>query len=476
MNAARRWWLHRVTIRALPVALGLLVLGACASRGPAPDAACAASFAALRAATAPTRDAQYHRLDDFPGLRSDRVLAALGEHARSPAARRLWLQRLAAHDRAASAIERANLPPARRHRLPAEAQLEHCRQQQIERLSRDPAAFHQAVRAARVPADYRRWARVLGLYPLTKPFYRRAIAAWQREAAAQRAPADHAGWLSYSPPAAAPVTMVRLQEDALGLPQAEPTQLAALFARHAPEIRVAQRSAADRLGTPRFVRGGQRHFDAHDPVLYRHHGWSRLHGRWHLQLIYQLWFRERPPAGPGDIYAGTLDGLLWRVTLDADGDALLYDAIHPCGCWHAFFLPADSPLQFRQPAGEEQRLARRLSLPGSQAATLWLRGGDHALLWVDARRASRPASRYRFADLDALRQLAHPDGQRSLYDRRGLVPGSQRLERWLLWPSGVVSPGAMRQWGRHASAFIGEAHLDDPDLLGRYFFRSAPPE
>lgn len=476
MNAARRWGLHRVATRALPVAVGLLVLGACATRGPTPGTTCATSFATLHAATAATRDAQYHLLDDFPGLRSDRVLAALGIHAHAPAARRLWLQRLAVHDREASTIERDNLPPAQRRRLPEAARLEHCRQQQIARLGRDPEAFRQAVRAAQVPSDYRRWARALGLYPLVKPVYRRAIAAWQREAAAQQAPVDHAGWLSYRSPAGAAGVIARQQEDALGLPQAEPAQLAALFARHAPELRIAQRSAADRLGTPRFDRGGQRRFDAYDPVLYRHHGWSRLEGRWHLQLIYQFWFRERPRAGPMDIYAGVLDGLLWRVTLNADGNALLYDAIHPCGCWHAFFLPADSPLQFRQPAGEEQRLARRLTLPGSQATTLWLRGGDHALLWVDERRASRPASRYRFDDLDALRQLAHPGGQHSLYDRRGLVPGSQRLERWLLWPSGVVSPGAMRQWGRHASAFIGEAHLDDPDLLGRYFSRPATPQ
>ncbi|MCY1545663.1 hypothetical protein D9M68_816150 [compost metagenome] len=49
------------------------------------------------------------------------------------------------------------------------------------------------------------------------------------------------------------------------------------------------------------------------------------------------------------------------------------------------------------------------------------------------------------------------------------MPGSERLERWLLWPSGVASPGAMRQWGRHATAFIGRAQFDDPHLLGRYF-------
>ena len=34
---------------------------------------------------------------------------------------------------------------------------------------------------------------------------------------------------------------------------------------------------------------------------------------------------------------------------------------------------------------------------------------------------------------------------------------------------GVPEPGAMRQWGRHATAFVGRRHFDDPDLLERYF-------
>jgi len=35
----------------------------------------------------------------------------------------------------------------------------------------------------------------------------------------------------------------------------------------------------------------------------------------------------------------------------------------------------------------------------------------------------------------------------------------------VLWPMGVASAGAMRQWGRHATAFIGRRHFDDPWLL-----------
>ncbi|OHC28763.1 MAG: hypothetical protein A2Y50_05450 [Pseudomonadales bacterium RIFCSPLOWO2_12_59_9] len=75
---------------------------------------------------------------------------------------------------------------------------------------------------------------------------------------------------------------------------------------------------------------------------------------------------------------------------------------------------------------------------------------------------------YQQRPLNTLRQLAHPQGRHSLYDGEGLVSGTERLERWLLWPSGVVSPGAMRQWGQHATAFVGRAQFDDPGLLERY--------
>ena len=60
-------------------------------------------------------------------------------------------------------------------------------------------------------------------------------------------------------------------------------------------------------------------------------------------------------------------------------------------------------------------------------------------------------------------------GHRSLFGSDGLVAGSERAERWLLWPMGVPSPGAMRERGRHAIAFVGRRHFDDADLLDRLF-------
>ena len=82
----------------------------------------------------------------------------------------------------------------------------------------------------------------------------------------------------------------------------------------------------------------------------------------------------------------------------------------------------------------------------------------------------REARLYDLVDDDELRSIALPGGgRRSAFGPDGLVAGSERGERFFFWPMGVPSAGAMRQWGRHATAFVGMRHFDDPDLLDRYF-------
>jgi hypothetical protein len=41
---------------------------------------------------------------------------------------------------------------------------------------------------------------------------------------------------------------------------------------------------------------------------------------------------------------------------------------------------------------------------------------------------------------------------------------------------GIASAGAMRQWGHHATAFVGRRHFDDPNLLDERFVLADGPQ
>src|SRR6185503_1306637 len=56
-------------------------------------------------------------------------------------------------------------------------------------------------------------------------------------------------------------------------------------------------------------------------------------------------------------------GLVWRVTLAPDGEPLLFDSIHPCGCFHLFFptpraRPRPAPDELEEWAFAPQALPR----------------------------------------------------------------------------------------------------------------------
>jgi hypothetical protein len=79
--------------------------------------------------------------------------------------------------------------------------------------------------------------------------------------------------------------------------------------------------------------------------------------------------------------------------------------------------------------------------------------------------------RYVMQSYNRLRSLESDRGQKNLFGYEGIVKGTQRNERFILWPSGIRSPGAMRQWGRHATAFVGRRHFDGARLFERYYQR-----
>ncbi len=85
---------------------------------------------------------------------------------------------------------------------------------------------------------------------------------------------------------------------------------------------------------------------------------------------------------------------------------------------------------------------------------------------------AQPVQTLLVADYDSLRSVPDGVGYSSFFGDHALVPGSERPERFLLWPMGVRSAGAMRQWGHHAVAFVGRRHFDDARLIESLFERT----
>lgn len=448
-------------------------------RDPA-TAACRAYFERLDGAVdaAGARDGGSHRIAGHPYLRADRFSASFRDEVDAPAKFAAWLARLQAVDRAARRAELTNLGVAD---VETElAAVSRCGDELAGLELAGPEA-RQALRAAvQVPDDYSRGARILGLYWLTVPFLRQGIAAYH-----DRVRADYAGPLDAPPRRDALVTWsvrsaVELapreieqwltRRDALGIPQLDPAQWRALALAHAPTWWIEENGEFDRPGVP--SPGSPPAVDTSRAVTYYLPAMTRFGDRVLAQVVYFVWFSQRPPQRPGDPYAGALDGVLWRVTLDEQGRPLVYDSIHSCGCYHHVF--AAQPLQ-RRPLEDfwrEPALFPQTEVPAGPRPALRLQSGTHDLRRVVAPAAAQAQSERHYelrTYTDLLTLDAGQGHRRSLFGADGLVRGSERRERYWLWVSGVVEPGAMRQWGRHAIAFVGRRHFDDARFLEEFF-------
>jgi hypothetical protein len=479
--------------RAL-VLLALLLGSGCASFRPAPSVqldsaeaearACAQWYFALdqRVARSGVRDAQARPVEGFPYLRVDRLLAALrGEADSDPARLAALVQRMQALDVEGRAAELANLEPDAGR---ARAALDHARACATTLRSADLADAEARVRLlerAQVPDDYSTGERFFGIYALTKyPFFS-GVRQYQHEVTERFAAPLARPARRYAPPVAPAMprreqaaVIARASANPLGIPEPAGEDLERLFVAHAPVFELEQTGDYDLPGALRWARGASTpSVDAADLVVYRMATWTRYRGRTLLQLVYTIWFPERPAASSTDLLSGALDGIVWRVTLAPDGEPLVYDTMHPCGCYHMFFptplaraLP--SPESVLEWAFSPQSLPR---VAEAERPVLRIATRTHYLERVRLEAGSAgDGARYALRDYDALRSMPRPEGGRaSAFAPDGLIEGTERTERFLFWPMGIASPGGMRQWGRHATAFVGRRHFDDADLLERRF-------
>jgi len=503
----RHWLLPSTSLRTgiariLGAALACATLAGCAlapleRSATGADALCQEVFQRVDQAVAEAGvgDGMAARVAGFPYLRASRFLASYAREDLSEAQFEQWLGRMVMLGRESHRIELANLPAAMRealgralqeigeHAPPREA-LETCAKR-LAAAERARPERRAALRGAiSVPDDYVTWQRIVGLYWITRIPFASGVRNWHRDVHDTfTVPLDGlpvTGRLAtYAPPPApaartdVAALLARAPANPLGIPEPAGADLEALFHAFAPRFVVDTRGAADVPGEVGLGADGLPRVAARPPVVYRRISHARYQGRALLQLNFAIWFPERPRDAGWDILGGHLDGVLWRVTLAPDGEPWVYDTIHHCGCYHQFFPTPRAALKPQPDTLDEAPLVPQL-LPraGSDSRiTLRLASGTHYLERVVVHAALHgPAVEYAFADDDALRSLPlNEEERRSVFRPDGIVPGSERGERWLFWPMGVPEPGAMRQWGRHATAFVGRRHFDDPDLLERYF-------
>ena len=461
------------------------------------EAQCEAVFQRVDRAVAEAGvgDGMAARVSGFPYLRANRFLASYAREELTAAQFDQWLERMLTLGREAHRIEIANLPAASREALagalreigehaPPRDALEACAARLAAADRTRPERRGELRGAVIVPDDYVTWQRIVGLYWITRLPFASGVRNWHDEVNATFAlPLDAlpvTGRLAaYAPPpgpakrADVAALLARVSENPLGIPEPTGADLDALFQAFAPRFVVDTRGAADIPGALDWGADGLPRVVSGPPMVYRRVSHARYEGRALLQLNFAIWFPERPLEPGWDILGGRLDGVLWRVTLAPDGEPWVFDTIHHCGCYHQFFPTTRAELKPQPDTLDEgalvpQRLPR---LDWNARLTLRLAAGTHYLERVVLNPPlAGPAAEYVFADDDTLRSVPLNEAERrSVFRPDGIVPGSERGERWVFWPMGVPEPGAQRQWGRHATAFIGRRHFDDPGLLERYF-------
>jgi hypothetical protein len=438
------------------------------------------------------RDGGEYRIPGYPYLRTDRFNASFRNDAlATDNLFDAWIDRLLHLEAGARTAELRNLPAGTLEDLGADRdkareRTQACAHTLAEHDFAVPERRTLLASKARVPDDYVTWQRGVGLYALTRYPFWHGVANWQKDAAdtmhrtkeGMRDP----GTLSRYAPAGAAQTkaakaiLAAAPRDPLGIPQLSAAQQAMLFAAFAPVIEVDTSGDYDRIGALAWGEGPGPQVDATRPVVYRKLAFTRNGAETLVQLVYMAWFSERPPAKSLDLLAGRLDGIFWRVTLSAKGEVIVYDTIHPCGCFHMFFpAPGVEPLPAPESRMEWAFVPDRAPpIPDGARIVLRLATRTHYLVSIAADSGDADLI-YAFADYDELRSLPAGAGtRRSVFRPDALVAGTERGERVFFWPMGVPSAGAMRQWGHHATAFVGRRHFDDADLIERRF-RLVPP-
>ena len=474
------------------VLLGLLLCGAlvsCAAHPPTEFAgwfkdfsSCRDEYAAMdaRVAAAGVGDAAYYRVAGFPYLRSDRLLASFRNEVQGVNQVGGWIRRMREFDQEAREYEYINLGMTTREAAIQRFRFLNCGRALAGMELDDPAGMSRLLAAVQPPDEYSTLARAIGLYPLAIPLMQAELTAQQD--AELRELAQPLSDLKSSAPlrlwSVKPVENLDLVNNAyahavpdeLGLPGLVDSEWRALAEYYAPLLWIETSDQSDYPAAPRLTATGA-DADTQQPLVNYQVNFTRFGGQALTQISYFIWFKGARTDG-----SSALDGLIWRVTLDARGRPLLYESLHESGRDHRWF-PVQ-PMTRRADSGywHEPQLVDPQAAP-ARFATLRLASGSHLLRHVTGpqQAEAEQQAQYELRPYENLFTLPNPaGGTRSLFGPDGLVRESRGPDPSWWFSSGLRQPGALRQYGHHAIAHIGRSHFDDPFLLESVFTPDAP--
>lgn len=429
-------------------------------------------------------DTQDHFIQGFEFLAVDRFLAQLYTQASNKIQRQEWLKLAFNKAQIKSLVSLQN-----QGNDPYElAAFEFCNQQLYKNLLENPALLWSQVDAQQIMPknNYSTLSRFLGGYWiaqwLAKPSIQKeknkAISLWQQTiSTAEKATTwelEINGKEESSKRQFKPKYADVYGDSPLQIPIFLKSNLQELFKLHAPQWKVLindhstyqSNKAINTPGTPYFKNAW--FINTNEATVFTHSSFTFFNDKKLLQLNYLMWFPQASYSQTGtDWYGGKFDGVYWRVTLDTDGEVLLYDSIHACGCYHTVIINPKKLVWIETDKSD----------PPIKAPTSWVTGPVQVTLsanqhWLIGLSNQKNADHsFSLKPLNQLRSVQTPQGFKSLYNQKGFIKGSERGERFFLWPFGVNNAGAMRQWGQHATAFIGKRHFDDANWLDDFFKR-----
>ena len=440
------------------------------------------------------RDASSFSIPGFPYLRTNRFLSALKEKIKGDNEKEEWVRWMQELDLKAREKEISNLPDkgvlflvskeaGQPDREGLFAQVKACSSRLLKHDQMRPDFYATLYPLVSVPDENSCFRRTIGLYPLfvlpvalVTESSRNKIRSWF-DANIEDLPID--GRLRAFVPAEGisldEREIERIMEESkknpLRVPLPDETLEKKLVKFFAPIFIQDVAASYDCLG--RVVWKGDRlEVDGEKPTVYYYTSYAFLKGEPILQINYVIWYSEREGKSSPRIERGHLDGLTVRVSLDSQGKPFMVDVMMDCGCYH-FFAP------------EKERVDRIVSkpfrfdpfvpqwlpdVPPGKRLGIRINSGWHQVERLIALGEPPDPISYELVPYDVLETLPHEDGRtESIFDARGIVKGSERLERFILFSMGIPSVGSMRQRGHHAIELIGRVHFDDPDLFDENF-------